>query len=167
MARKIALASSQAPTIEHPFLKVRWNQRIAKGAGGKGHVKKRQKSSKSVKKFFDTFRQFSRRAKIVKNRQKVSKSFPTLFDNFYAAPLCRPLLGGSDGSTQAGLTIASASLWPGQYAASRESIKVRGEPVPCLMSFTSVGREVIEILVTYTPFANSYLPITYFSELIS
>ena len=64
------------------------NQRIAKGAGGKGprqktskivkkcqkvfrhfstifaQGKKRQKSRKSVKKFFDTFRQFSRRAKI-------------------------------------------------------------------------------------------------------
>ena len=69
------------------------NQRIAKGAGGKGP---RQKSSKSVKKFFDTFRQFSRRAKNVKNRQKASKSFSTLFDNFRAAPFFRPLLGGSD-----------------------------------------------------------------------
>ena len=70
-----------------------FRQRIAKGAGGKGP---RQKLSKSVKKLFDTFRQFSRRAKSVKNRQKVSKSFPTLFDNFRAAPFFRPLLGGSD-----------------------------------------------------------------------
>ena len=53
-------------------------------------------SSKSVKKCFDTFRQFSRRAKNVKNRQKASKSFSTLFDNFRAAPFFRPLLGGSD-----------------------------------------------------------------------
>ena len=58
--------------------------------------KKRQKSSKSVKKFFDTFRQFSRRAKNVKNRQKVSKSFSTLFDNFRAAPFFRPLLQSAD-----------------------------------------------------------------------
>ena len=58
--------------------------------------KKRQKSSESVKMFFDTFRQFSRRAKNVKNRQKASKSFWTLFDNFRAAPYFRPLLGGSD-----------------------------------------------------------------------
>ena len=41
-------------------------QRIAKGAGGKGPL---QKTSKIVKKFFDTFRHFSRRAKNVKNRQ--------------------------------------------------------------------------------------------------
>ena len=61
-----------------------------------GHVKKRQKSSKSVKKFFDTFRQFSRRAKNVKNRQKVSKSFSTLFDNFRAAPFFRPLLQSAE-----------------------------------------------------------------------
>ena len=68
-------------------------QRIAKGAGGKGP---RQKTSKSVKKFFDTFRQFWRRAKNVKNRQKASKIFSTFFDNFRAAPVFRPLLGSSD-----------------------------------------------------------------------
>ena len=33
--------------------------------------------------FFDTFRQFSRRAKNVKNRQKVSKSFST-FSTIFA-----------------------------------------------------------------------------------
>ena len=59
----------------------------------RGHVKKRQKSSKSVKSIFDTFRHFSRRAKNVKNRQKVSKIFSTLFDNFRAAPVFRPLWG--------------------------------------------------------------------------
>ena len=69
---------------------------LQKGPAERGHVKKRQKTSKSVKKFFDTFRQFSRRAKNVKNRQKVSKSFSTLFDNFHAAPFfrrpfCNPL----------------------------------------------------------------------------
>ena len=67
---------------------------LQKGPAERGHVKKRQKSSKSVKKFFDTFRHFSRRAKNVKNRQKTSKSFSTLFDNFHAAPFFRPLLGG-------------------------------------------------------------------------
>ena len=70
--------------------------RLQKGPAERGHVKKRQKSPKSVKKFFDTFRQFSCRAKNVKNRQKVPKSFSTLFDNFRAAPCFRPLLGGSD-----------------------------------------------------------------------
>ena len=69
-----------------------------KGPAERGHVKKRQKSSKSVKNIFDTFRQFSRRAKNVKNRQKVSKYFSTLFDNFCAAPVFRPLLGGSESS---------------------------------------------------------------------
>ena len=69
---------------------------LQKGSAERGHVKKRQKSSKSVKKFFDTFRQFSRRAKNVKNRQKVSKSFSTLFDNFRAAPFFRPLLQSAD-----------------------------------------------------------------------
>ena len=69
---------------------------LQKGPAERGHVKKRQKSSKSVKKFFDTFRKFSRRAKNVKNRQKLSKSFSTLFDNFRAAPFsgpfCNPLI---------------------------------------------------------------------------
>ena len=73
-------------------------QRIAKGAGGKGPRQNTSKSSKSVEKFFDTFRQFSRRAKNVKNRQKVSKSLSTLFDNFRAAPFFRPLLEGSEDS---------------------------------------------------------------------
>ena len=73
------------------------NQRIAKGAGGKGP---RQKTSKSVKKFFDTFRQFSRRAKNVRNRQKVSKTFSTLFDNFRASPFFRPLLQSADHSVR-------------------------------------------------------------------
>ena len=55
---------------------------LQKGPAERGHVKKRQKSSKSVKKFFDTFRQFSRRAKNVKNRQKTSnffRHFSTIF----------------------------------------------------------------------------------------
>ena len=60
-----------------------------KGPAERGHVKKHQKSSKSVKIFFDTFRHFSRRAKKVKNRQKVSKYFSTLFDNLRAAPVFR------------------------------------------------------------------------------
>ena len=69
---------------------------LQKGPAERGHVKKRQKSSKSVKKFFDTFRQFSRRAKNVKNRQKVSKTFSPLFDNFRAAPFFRPLLQSAE-----------------------------------------------------------------------
>ena len=68
-----------------------------KGPAERGpQVKKRQKSSKSVKNIFDTFRHFSRRAKNVNIRQKVSKIISTLFDDFRAAPVFRPLLGGSD-----------------------------------------------------------------------
>ena len=74
-------------------LPLRVYQRTAKGASGKGP---RQKSSKSVKNIFDDFRHFSRRAKKVKNHQKVLKIFSTLFDSFPAAPLFRPLLGGSE-----------------------------------------------------------------------
>ena len=40
--------------------------------------KKRQKSSKSVKKFFDTFRRFPKTSKIVKKRQKVFRHFSTI-----------------------------------------------------------------------------------------
>ena len=72
------------------------NQRIAKGAGGKGP---RQKTSKSVKKCQTVFRHFSTtfaQGKKRQNRQKASKSFSTLFDNFRAALFFRPLLGGSD-----------------------------------------------------------------------
>ena len=68
-------------------------QRIAKGPAERGQGKKRQKSSKSVKKFFDTFRQFSgqgkKTSKIVKKRQK-------FFATFRAAPFFRPLLGASE-----------------------------------------------------------------------
>ena len=67
---------------------------LQKGPAERGHVKK-----KIVKKFFVTFRQFSRRAKNVKNRQKASKSFSTPFDNFRAAPFFRPLLVGSNFGT--------------------------------------------------------------------
>ena len=69
-----------------------FKRKLQKGPAERGHVKKRQKSSKSVKNIFHTFRHFSRRAKKVKNRQKVSKYFSTLFDNFHAAPVFRPLL---------------------------------------------------------------------------
>ena len=52
---------------------------LQEGPAERGHVKKRQKSSKSVKKIFDTFRQFSRRAK---NRQKSSRSVKIFLDTF-------------------------------------------------------------------------------------
>ena len=94
-------------TICWTLFRYTWNSRgikcvihkisgLQKGPAERGHVKKRQKSSKTVKKFFDTFRPFSRRAKNVKNRQKVSKSFSTLFDNFRAAPFFRPLLQSAE-----------------------------------------------------------------------
>ena len=47
--------------------------RPQKGPAERGHVKKRQKLSKSVKTIFDTFRHFSCRAKNVKHRSGKSK----------------------------------------------------------------------------------------------
>ena len=67
-----------------------------KGPAERGHVKKRQKSSKSVKNILVASRHFSRRAKNVKKLSKSVKIFSTFFDNSRAAPVCRPLLGGSD-----------------------------------------------------------------------
>ena len=89
------LRRGQLRTLQNPIQNA-FISGLQKGPAERGHVKKHQKSSKSVKKFFDTFRQFSRRAKNVKNRQKVSKSFSTLFDNFRAAPFFRPLLQSAD-----------------------------------------------------------------------
>ena len=83
-------------TLANTPIEPRFPQRIVTGAGGKGPRQKTSKIVKSFKKFFDTFRQLSRRAKNVKNRQKASKFFSTLFDNFRAAPFFRPLLGGAD-----------------------------------------------------------------------
>ena len=85
---------------------------LQKGPAERGHVKKSQKSSKSVKKFFDTFRQFSRRAKNVKNRQKASKMFSTLFDNFRAAPFFRPLLQSAELSVKCSATRVSRAAPP-------------------------------------------------------
>ena len=81
-----------------------------KGPAERGHVKKRQKSSKSVKNIFDTFRHFSRRAKNVKNRQKVSNMFSTLFDNFRAAPVFRPLWGALNHGQILAVWILAAKL---------------------------------------------------------
>ena len=75
------------------------DQRISgpqKGPAERGHVKKRQKSTRSVKHIFDTFRHFSRRAKKCKNRQEVSKTYSTLFVDFRTAPVFRPFLGVSE-----------------------------------------------------------------------
>ena len=67
---------------------------LQKGPAERGHV---EKVSKSVKKFFDTFRQFSRTAK---NRQKSSKSVEKFFDTFRqfsrGAKFFPPFLGASD-----------------------------------------------------------------------
>ena len=82
---------------------------LQKGPSERGRVKKRQKSSKSVKKFFDTCRQFSRRAKNVKNRQKASKSFSRHFSTIFFArhlfsgPFCNPLRLGSQYFMKRGL----------------------------------------------------------------
>ena len=70
------------------------NSGLQKGPAERGHVKKRQKSAKSVKNFFDTFRPFSRRAKSVKNRPKASKSFSTIFRQFSRGTIFPAPFGG-------------------------------------------------------------------------
>ena len=66
-------------------------QHISADCPGQKIVKKCQKYFRH----FSTF--FARRAKQnFKNRQKMAKMFSTLFDNFRAAPVFRPLLGGSE-----------------------------------------------------------------------
>ena len=52
---------------------------LQKGPAARGHVKKRQKSSKSVKKFFDNFRAGQKTSKIVKKCQKYFRHFSTIF----------------------------------------------------------------------------------------
>ena len=65
---------------------------LQKGPAETGHVQKRQKLSKIILTFFDSFHTGKKR----QNRQRVSNiSFDT-FDNFRAAPLFRPLLAGSE-----------------------------------------------------------------------
>ena len=76
---------------------------LQKGPAERGHVKKRQKSSKSVKKFFDNFRAGQK-------SQKSSKSVKKFFDNFRAAPFFRPSLGGSEN------TQKRCCVGPGQGA---------------------------------------------------
>ena len=61
--------------------------RPQKGPAERGHVRRRQKSSKSVQTNFDFFRQFSHRAKTSKMSEM------SLFDNFRAAAIFRTLLG--------------------------------------------------------------------------
>ena len=57
---------------------------LQKGPAERGHVKKPQNSSKSVKNIFDNFRAGQKSSKSVK-----ITSFSTLFDNFRAAPFFR------------------------------------------------------------------------------
>ena len=93
-----------------------------KGPAERGHVKKRQKSSKSVKNIFDTFRHFSRRAKNVKNRPKVSKIFRhflTIFAGhqfsgpFWEALICYAVAdqGHTNQAQWPGTEILGSSVW--------------------------------------------------------
>ena len=106
VAKNVAFRSCGSGATQVPFGKKKktvrnahlfvYSQRTVKGASGKGS---RQKTSKIVKKCQKYFRHFSTLLAQGKKRQKSSKSlkiFSTLFDNFRAAPVFRPLLGGSD-----------------------------------------------------------------------
>ena len=66
---------------------------LQKGPAERGRVKKRQKSSKSVKKFFDNFRAGQKTSKIVKKCQKVFRHFSTIFARH---TFFRPLLQSAD-----------------------------------------------------------------------
>ena len=101
-----------------------------------GHVKKRQKSSKSVKNIFGTFQHFSRRAKNVKILQKVPKIFSTLFDNFRVAPVFRPLLGSSETLVSRGRCGRKiARLWRLRPWSLRASLRL---PKPAATFFLGV-----------------------------
>ena len=93
----------ESALLAEPHVAVMFScQRIAKGAGGKGP---RQKTSKSVKKFF---RHFSIIFAQGKKRKKSSKSVKKFFDTFRQfsrrAPFFRPLLGGGSCSLAEPLT---------------------------------------------------------------
>ena len=66
---------------------------LQKGPAARGHVKK---TSKIVKKCQTVFRHFSTIFAQGEKRQKSSKTVKKFFDTFRAAPFFRPLLGGSD-----------------------------------------------------------------------
>ena len=91
--------------------------------------KKRQKASKSVKKFFDTFRPFS--PKIVKKRQKVFRHFSTIFARHL---FFRPLLGGSDAEKR---SKKQGCPWRGENNKEFQKNKERkGTGLTSEMSFT-------------------------------
>ena len=52
---------------------------LQKGPAERGHVKKRQKSSKSFSTLFDNSRAGQKTSKIVKKRRKVFRHFSTIF----------------------------------------------------------------------------------------
>ena len=64
-----------------------------KGPAERGHVKKRQKSSKSVKKIFAIFRAGQKTSKIVKKCQKYFRHFLTIFARHqFSGPFWGPLM---------------------------------------------------------------------------
>ena len=77
-------------SVYHSSFRAAKNQRITKGAGGKGPRQKSQKSSKSVKMFstlFDNFRSGQKTSKIVEKRQKFFDTFSTIFvRNLFSGP---------------------------------------------------------------------------------
>ena len=78
-----------------------------RGPAERGHVKKCQNLSKSVKIFSTFFAQGAKkRSKIIKKRQVCFLAF---FDTFRAAPVFRPLLGGSDLFPSLGCYFAPSS----------------------------------------------------------
>ena len=77
-----------------------------KGPAEMGHVKQRQKSSKSDKYIFDTFRLLLRWARKIKNWQKVSKRFSTFLTIFARHQFSGPFFGASDGTFSSPIRFA-------------------------------------------------------------
>ena len=72
---------------------------LQKGPAERGHIKKPQKSSKSVKfsTLFDNFRAGQKTSKIVKKCQKVFRHFSTIFArHLFSGPFCNPLICPGD-----------------------------------------------------------------------
>ena len=101
--KKIGELRTRRPNLHSPFRVV---SGLQKGPAERGHVKKPQKSSKSVKKFFDTFRAGQKTSKIVKKCQKVFRHFSTLF-----APFFQPLLQSAEVDQKSGQASDRAQIW--------------------------------------------------------
>ena len=93
-------ASLKVPLLDLRYGDIEQSSADRKKGQWKGATKKASKIVKTYQDKYSThfstfFRNFAPPQKS-QNRPKVSKTFSTLVDHFHAAPIFRPLLGGSD-----------------------------------------------------------------------